>query len=132
LVPPITLRVVAVMMVVSALLVVHNDLGGVPHGVAAASELVVLLLELAMSDATLLKIVPGLFVVAVEATTTLRAGRVVRGDGVAVGRCPVAEVLCRAISALEKKESTIISHADRKRHEKRHGKRGAYTRDVCQ
>jgi len=106
-VPPVALGVVAVVVVVSAL-VVHDDLGGVAHSVARPSELggrVRLLLELGLRLSALLQVVPGLFVVAVEAAAALGTGRVVRGDGVAVGRSSVAEVLCRAISAL-KREST--------------------------
>lgn len=85
------------MVVVVAPLVVHDDLGGVAHGVARGAPHI--LLELGVRDAALLQVVPRLLVVAVEATAALRAGRVVRGDRVAVGGCSVPEVLCRAISA---------------------------------
>jgi hypothetical protein len=102
-VPPVALGVVAVVVVVAPL-VVHDDLGGVAHGVARRAPQV--LLELGLRDAALLQVVPRLLVVAVEAAAALRAGRVVRGDRVAVGGRSVPEVLCRAISALETRESS--------------------------
>jgi hypothetical protein len=95
---------VAVVVVVAPL-VVHDDLGGVAHGVARRAPQFLLELGL-LRDAALLQIVPRLLVVAVEAAAALRAGRVVRRDRVAVGGRSVPEVLCRAISALKTRESS--------------------------